>query len=632
MVFVTSCCPSVLAQSSQETDSLKLALKQTKSDSMRVHLLKELSWQYASSDVEQSKTYARKAIALSKKMGDKELLADSYTNLGLAFDYEGNSDSIAKYFGIALKMMRELGNKNGEANVLNNIGVSHYYRGNYDSTMVYFMKTLAIREQMHDSLRIAQCFNNIGLLYRTQENYAKAKVYCKLSAAIKEKFDDKKSLLNTYSNLCAIAHSLNENDTAFYFAQLALDIATQLNDSMELGSAYGNMGVSYHKVGDQRKAIEYLEKAAVIIERTDRQQSLPICYHNLGNAYAADGATKKAIGFYLKSLALAEEQEMAEVQLDNLLALSETYDKAGDAKNGLAYFKRYHELHQKSFNLEKASVIEGLNTKYETEKKENEIRVLNLDKEKDRAEIASKNAQRNLFIGLSAAAVLLLLVGGFFYARIQTKNRQIATALDEKNVLIKEIHHRVKNNLQMISSLLSLQSRYVHDEKASQALQEGRNRVTSVGLIHQRLYQEDNLTGVLMHEYVPQLVHELLATTDSKYLKVELDVAKLNLDVDTVIPIGLVLNELVTNVLKYASQKEGSLLHVSLKEMDGKLLLSVRDTGPGLPADFDPKKTNSYGVKLIASLSRKLEAEVTYINQNPGLEVWVIISKYKFAV
>jgi two-component sensor histidine kinase/Tfp pilus assembly protein PilF len=532
---------------------------------------------------------------------------------------------------MALKIVRELGDENGEGNVLMNMGVSHYYRGNYDSAMVYFMKTLEIRERANDSLRISQCFNNIGLLYESQGNYTKAKEYCKRAAAIKVNFSNKKSLLNTYDNLCTISHSLEEYDTAFYYAQLALDLATQLNDSSELGSAFGNMGVSYLKIGDHRRAIEYLEKAAVIIERTDRLQSLPICYHNMGDAYAADGSTKKANEFYLKSLALAEEQEMVKVQLENLLSLSESFEKAGDAKNGLAYFKRYHQLYQKSFDLEKASVIEGLNTKYETEKKENEIQLLSAGKEKDQAEIASKNAQRNLFIGLSAAAVVLLMVGGFFFLRIQTKNKQIAMALEEKGVLIKEIHHRVKNSLQLISSLLSLQSRHVHDEKASQALRGGMNRVTSVGLIHQRLYQEDNLTGVLMHEYVPQLVTELMALTDSRHIKVDLDIAKLNLDVDTVIPMGLMLNELVTNVLKYASKQEEGLLQIVLKETNGELLLSVRDTGPGLPADFDPKKTNSYGMKLIASLCLKLDAEVKYINQNPGLEVQVIISKYKFA-
>lgn len=404
-----------------------------------------------------------------------------------------------------------------------------------------------------------------------------------------------------------------------------------MNDSSEMASAYGNMGMSHFGKDEFGQAIKLLKKASDIFEVTDRFQTLPLCYNNLADAYAASEQPRKAIALYEKSLALATEQDLTEIKSDNLLGLAQIYERLGDAPLALDYFKRYHELDKESYNLERSTMIEGLNTKYETAKKEKAIALLNADNERNQAAISTKNAQRNLFIGLSVSAALLLLIGGFSLLRIKSKNRTIEAALVEKGILLKEIHHRVKNNLQMISSLLSLQSRHVHNKQASQALRDSRNRVASVTLIHQRLYQEDNLKGVLMQEYVPQLVAELLATTDARHMEVKLDIADLNLDIDTAIPLGLITNELITNVLKYGYSESNPMLYISLKEQKGRLVLTVRDNGPGLPTNFNPDETDSYGMKLIRSLCRKLESDVLYTNVNPGLEVRLTINRYRHA-
>lgn len=151
---------------------------------------------------------------------------------------------------------------------------------------------------------------------------------------------------------------------------------------------------------------------------------------------------------------------------------------------------------------------------------------------------------------------------------------------------MKEIHHRVKNNLQIISSLLDLQSLTIQDAQASEAVKESRNRVHSMALIHQNLYNEGNIKGIQIENYINHLAENLFQSYNIQPGKVKLktDIEQIDLDVDTVIPIGLILNELLSNSLKYAfTNKEAGIILVKLKQLNGSLLLEVKDNGAGFP-------------------------------------------------
>jgi len=198
-------------------------------------------------------------------------------------------------------------------------------------------------------------------------------------------------------------------------------------------------------------------------------------------------------------------------------------------------------------------------------------------------------------------------------------------------VLLKEIHHRVKNNLQVVSSLLNLQSKSVQDEKALEAIKEGRDRVKSMALIHQDLYREDNLTGIDIKEYIEKLTFSLFSSynIDPQNIILKTDIDPLQLDVDTLIPLGLILNELISNALKYAfSENEKGILQVTLKQQDSRLLLEVKDNGKGLPEGWHYEKISSLGYQLIKSFVQKLKAELK-VDGSKGTHVQMLISKYK---
>ena len=194
---------------------------------------------------------------------------------------------------------------------------------------------------------------------------------------------------------------------------------------------------------------------------------------------------------------------------------------------------------------------------------------------------------------------------------------------------MKEIHHRVKNNLMVISSLLNLESRNVKNEEARNILKESRNRANSMALIHERLYGFSDLKNINFGEYTKSLTQDLFKNyaVDMGNIKLDIAVDDIQLDVDTAVPLGLVLNELVSNCLKYAfpANKKGTLKIIFKKENDN-FMLTVKDDGVGIPADIDVKKTDTLGLTLIRSLVEQIEGNLT-INNAHGTEVNIMFKK-----
>lgn len=192
-------------------------------------------------------------------------------------------------------------------------------------------------------------------------------------------------------------------------------------------------------------------------------------------------------------------------------------------------------------------------------------------------------------------------------------------ALDEKEVLLKEVHHRVKNNLQIISSLLNLQADALNDPRDRALFKESESRVRSMALIHERLYKSDDFARVEFREYVDALVSSLFISYQRPEITSEVDIWDCQLPLDTAIPCGLIINELITNALKHAyPDGQRGKVTVGLHETDGDLLvLTVNDDGIGLPADVDPATTRTLGLNLVSILTRQLQGTLR-IERNSG--------------
>jgi PAS domain S-box-containing protein len=196
---------------------------------------------------------------------------------------------------------------------------------------------------------------------------------------------------------------------------------------------------------------------------------------------------------------------------------------------------------------------------------------------------------------------------------------QIKSSLNEKEVLLKEIHHRVKNNLQIICSLLSLQAAEIEDPKASQTFKESQDRVKAMALIHERLYQSRDLASIDFAGYVRNLTGHLLRSykVNSSAVRLDLKVDSVPMNLDVAIPCGLVINELVSNALKYAfpEGRSGEIVVRFCEENGQGLALTVRDNGVGFPSDSDPEESESLGLKLVRSLTDQLGGSVAYCSK-----------------
>lgn len=290
---------------------------------------------------------------------------------------------------------------------------------------------------------------------------------------------------------------------------------------------------------------------------------------------------------------------------------------SGYPKEAFHYKSKSADVTERIYSEKLSNTLAEFKTEQAVKTKEVEIQ-----NEKD------KNTLYLFILGLSAMIVLVMI---FFILRIQKQKKllslkneeiqqqrdDIAKSEQEKAMLLKEVHHRVKNNFQIISSLLELQTKGIEDEKALELAQEGKNRVQSMALIHQRLYQNDDL---LIHfdEYIDKLVQELIAMYgENQTIKTDLKLNNHAFDIDTAIPLGLIVNELVTNAMKYGFNKNEKELSVSVIKEDAQYYkLTVTDNGNGLSEEINLKKVKSLGLRLVRRLAKQLHGELTYSNNS----------------
>ena len=212
---------------------------------------------------------------------------------------------------------------------------------------------------------------------------------------------------------------------------------------------------------------------------------------------------------------------------------------------------------------------------------------------------------------------------------LQQVSKANAKLSNEKEWLLKEIHHRVKNNLQIAISLLNTQTYYLDNAKAVEAIRQSRNRMYVLSLIHQRLYQADNLELIHMDRYVPELIGYIEESfAPDPNINFLLHIEPVQLDVAQAIPIGLIINEAVTNSIKYAfPQRNGGTIRIQLNYLDGNvLLLEITDDGVGVKPGFDIKQTHSMGMQLIDTLNEQLEGTMIIENKN-GLGISIRFKK-----
>lgn len=295
------------------------------------------------------------------------------------------------------------------------------------------------------------------------------------------------------------------------------------------------------------------------------------------------------------------------------------YEAKGLSKQALEYFKLYKSLQDSISRSNQKAVSQRIEAEYNRKNQEVKINSLHEVTQEQEKSISLRNR------ALLGGAVLITALLALFFALLSAlrkneknqkllaeQNVEIRKSLERNEVLMKEIHHRVKNNLQVVSSLLSMQERKIVDEDTKDALKSSKSRVQAMSILHQNLYMEENLKDVRADQYLKQLTDNIRETyTLDKNIKIDLQVDPVELDVDVMIPIGLLVNEMVSNAFKHAfvGRDSGHII-VVLRHEEGKIKLRVSDDGVGLANNELPTRNGSLGSRLIHSFTKRLGGDL----------------------
>jgi two-component sensor histidine kinase len=614
--------------------------------------------------------FFRKALDANTTSKSMELKGNMLHDFGYCFYQQNILDSSLIYYHKSLETKKLIGKQKPIAMTLNGIGLVFRTMNNIEAATGYYKQAVEIYEKLGDPA-VLKVMGNIATLYNLQKKFDSAtaifkKIYAKAAAN-----KDANTMLFAQVNI-ALALNYQEKfaEALPVFEELINNPKVKQSEDINNAVLYG-LGQSYMGVKEYPKAIPILKSCLTLKFRNTKYQSLAAITNLLYVAEKQQGHYQQALEYYeqvkvysdslvnINRTALIEEldKKYRTAEKEQQLALLDKDNKLKD----LSLQKEHQSLLlSEANNKQKLQDIDLLNkqnevsslllqqheqslllSKTQNEKANQQLVLLNKENQVKELSIKEKNRTNWLF-ALGFAVALIIMASVFVLYRnkqkagrlLEEKNAIISKSLEEKEVLLKEIHHRVKNNLQVVSSLLNLQSRSISDSKALAAIKEGRDRVKSMALIHQNLYSDDNLTGVDVKDYIEKLTQSLFASYNIQSDKIQLqtDIDSLNLDVDTVVPIGLILTELISNALKYAfdeTQIEGSL-QVKLKQEDGNLLLRVKDNGKGLPLNWSHENTSSMGYQLIRSFAAKMKALLTVTGTN-GTDVQMVITKYKLS-
>jgi two-component system, sensor histidine kinase PdtaS len=504
--------------------------------------------------------------------------------------------------------------------VLNEAGRLFREGKQLEQALELYLKGLRMAETEQRSRSFPGIFYNVAAIHHHQKDYAKSREYA--NRAIYHARAEHDSL--------SLASALMLSGVLHYFAEQP--------DSSVL--CFRQSAAVYEAMGDQGRAANALSKVGNILEIQEKYTEATPYFTKQFDAAQASGDSLLLLyahvnlatnAFNLKAYARAlEHQQVAQglaqkfnrstEYLAMLQTASKIYEGMGKPEQALDVLKTFIAANDSVLNTERSQQIATLEAQYESEKKE--------------ATIAQQQRElrleRTRFWLIAGALLAALLVGALLFRLTRILRQRNA----EKEFLIKEIHHRVKNNLQILSSLLHLQSRQIQDEAALDAVREGQNRVEAMSLIHQKLYMGDNIAAVEMPDYLRQLGDTLLESFGlDERVHIRYEVAPLRLDVDTAIPLGLIINELVTNSLKYAfpDGRTGTVEIALWQDEHKRLCLQVSDDGTGKTAVPAPKQSTSFGTNLVQMLSQKLKGKPEVLDREAGYATLIRFENFKMA-
>jgi two-component system, sensor histidine kinase PdtaS len=623
--------------------------------------------------------YARQAVSILSKVGTEKQKADAYIELGGCYsNAEADLPEKIIQYENGARIYQQLGDAIQEAALLEMIGDLYHLKKDYPTALSKLQQSLFIY-QAAGFKRLQGVYALIGTVYNEQQNFVEGLRYNMLAVKTGETVKDSTKLMATvYHRLAMGYYSINYYKQAMEYYNKALHLAYQHNDSLAIQNYQINIAELLTRTQHYQQGLDSLNAAANFYPITDINDIgyLTIQYMRL---YIGMRDFRKAAQYYQKILQIYDGGKISDYQralLSSYIALYlveagrfreashyldristnempyrlttftlerlrfKTDSALGNLTSAIQHFQRYKILSDSMTSLAQARQLGQLQLQFETEQKDKDIRLLTQKSQLQATSLEKERMIRYVIIGgiLVLIGFLILVYNRYQHNKhtsvklesqqeeINTQNEALRGLLDEKEWLLKEIHHRVKNNLQIIISLLNTQSQYLNNKDALAAIRNSQQRMYSMSLIHQRLYQADDLGKIDMHWYIPEMIGYIKDCLEAnEHISFHLECDDIKLDVVEAVPLGLILNEAVSNALKYAfpDGRKGRI-NIWLKtNPENCCILTVSDNGTGIPAGKDLQETASLGMSLMQGLSEQLDGTFVLTDNHPGVCVTV---------
>jgi two-component sensor histidine kinase len=573
------------AESSEK--ELKKRLAHTKGINDSIIALIDLSEHYRFTKPDKGLTLAKEAFNLSYEIEDTVLMIKSANKLAILekenSENTGALKTILKSLNWASKLKRDTLIANTQ------LVAGHVYSNlkKEKAAIHHYKKCLQFFKSINDSNGISYTYSGLGIVYYDNK-----------------KFDD---ALNNYLN------------AEIYWAN---------NESSLKADLWNNIGALYIEKNDFENARYYYNKALSFYKSEDWSSEISMVYYNLGELFLKENKAEKAKESFNKSLAIGKKIGSYTEIIWAYHGLYLTAKKTKELQQALQYYEQYTNLKDSVHDLQNQEEVKELEALFNHEKQLKKIKDQQLKIVQSEKKVESEELKNLIFIVFIIFILLLLALGFFHFQKSRKQNKAlkehqviIHNALDEKELLLKEIHHRVKNNLQVISSLLNLQHNAVDNELTRYVIDETQNRINAIALVHQKLYQSQNIGKIDFGSYLKELVEQQRVIYKSEEIAIECIVeapANAKLHLDSAVSLGLIVSELITNAFKYAFVKgKNNTLTVQLLILENnKYQLVIRDNGAGLPPEFENGEKESLGMDLVRILTDQIDGELTIKNDD----------------
>ncbi|MES2774414.1 MAG: tetratricopeptide repeat protein [Bacteroidota bacterium] len=638
-------------------DSLHTELKRANKDTAKVNSYAQLMLAHVYYKPEEGIALSKEALALTQILNWKPGEAKIKHRMARLYWRMGRFEEAITYHNQALELYKQIGNKHGEGLVLIETGQDYLDNGKLDAANLALQKALQFNEAAGDLNNMATAYNILCYLYDVQGNSAAATQaaydYLKLS----EKIGDKSAIGHSAHMLASNYLALGNNTEALKYFKQGLQLSKETGNQIDQVNCNISIGGIYLAEKNFSESFHYYATALKITEDLGDTQMLAYMYHRMGHYYRTMDNFSKTLHYYLSSetayKSISNKQDLAGLYADIATAYTnvKNYEQAekyfirsknlydglnskmsmveyyhgkqkfdsatGNWQSAYQHYKEYTAIRDSSVTKESLQKLVGSQLQYDNEKKEALSKAE--QEKKDLVTQAAIKRQRNILYAAFAVIVLVLLFSLVVFRqrnKIALEKKRSDQLVKDKELLLREIHHRVKNNLEVVSSLLALQSAQIGDAGTREAMQEGQNRVQSIGIVHQKLYQGTNLGAIEMKDYFINLSDSILDSFGAEgRVTVACAMEKLEVDIDTAVPLGLIVNELLTNTLKYAFP-DGGKGHVTIKlekTTPGILQLEVSDDGVGKSGIT---KGTGFGGQLVALLTQQLDGVMREVVEN----------------